>query len=272
MASGSITDVLERLASGQGVDSAWTAFLDRYSPLILQVARRYESHRDRALDCFVFVCGALADDGFRRLLKYRPDTGTRFETWLRAVVANLCIDWRRQQQGRLRPVQAIAGLSDLDQLVYRCLYVLGMRRDECLRALRPRFPALTDGEVSEINARLFALLTPRQRWQLGARMAGFVSMDDAESPIARDGGLQVADPGPGPEHVAEDDEERARIAEAMARLPARQRLLLKLRFDQELTLAEVARLAGIPDVHRANRQIQAALAELARLLDARKPG
>ena len=264
MASGSIKDVLERLASGQGVDAAWTAFLDCYSPLILQVARRYESHRDRALDCFVFVCGALSDDGFKRLLKYRPDTGTRFETWLRTVVANLCIDWRRQQTGRLRPIRAIAGLSELDRLVYRCLYVLGMRRDECLNALRPRYPDLTDESLAGINARLFELLTPQQRWQLGMRMAGFVSLDDA--PATGEGSLQVADASPGPDGLAEDDQEHARLEQAMQRLPAPQRLLLRLRFEQELTLAEVARLAGLPDLHRANRQVQAALAELARLL------
>lgn len=267
MASGSIKDVLDRLASGRGVDAAWTAFLDGYSPLILQVARRYESHRDRALDCFVFVCGALSDDGFKRLLKYQPDRGTRFDTWLRAVVANLCIDWRRQQTGRLRPLRAIAGLSELDQLVYRCLYVLGMRRDECLNALRPRYPDLTDQSLAGINARLFALLTPQQRWQLGSRMAGFVSLDD--TPATGEGSLQVADAAPGPDHLAEEDEQRARLEQAMQRLPAPQRLLLRLRFEQELTLAEVARLAGIPDLHRANRQVQAALAELARLLGER---
>lgn len=266
MASGSVTDVLESLASGNGVDAAWTAFLDRYSPLILQVARRYESNRDRALDCFLFVCAALSDDGFRRLLTYRPDSGTRFETWLRAVVANLCIDWRRQQLGRLRPIQAIAGLSDLDRLAYRYLYVLGMRRDECLRALRPRFPDLNDAGLAEINARLFALLTPRQRWQLGMRMVGRVSMDD-DSTALDEASLQLADAAPGPDETAADDEQRARLAEAMRRLPPGQRLLLQLRYEQELTLAEVARLAGLPDLHRANRQIQAALAELARLLE-----
>ena len=264
MASGTIKDVLERLASGKGVNEAWTAFLDGYSPLIMQVVRRYESHRDRALDCFVFVCSALNDGGFKRLLKYQPDRGTRFDTWLRAVVANLCIDWRRQQTGRLRPIRTIAGLSELDRLVYRCLYVLGMRRDECLNALRSRYPDLTDQSLASINARLFALLTPRQRWQLGTRMAGFVSMDDA--PATGDGGLQVADALPGPDELAEEDEERARLERAMQRLPAPQRLLLRLRYEQELTLAEVARLAGIADQHRANRQIQSALAELARLL------
>jgi DNA-directed RNA polymerase specialized sigma24 family protein len=58
----------------------------------------------------------------------------------------------------------------------------------------------------------------------------------------------------------------------MARLPPGQRLLLQLRYEQELTLAEVARLAGLPDLNRANRQIQAALAELARLLEDPGPG
>jgi DNA-directed RNA polymerase specialized sigma subunit len=52
----------------------------------------------------------------------------------------------------------------------------------------------------------------------------------------------------------------------MARLEPRQRLLLRLRFQQDLTLEEVARLTRIPDPYRANREIQAAVAALAHLM------
>ena len=57
-----------------------------------------------------------------------------------AVTANLCIDWRRKRRGRFRPIRAVAQLPELEQLVYRYMYVRGMRRAECLRALEARFP------------------------------------------------------------------------------------------------------------------------------------
>jgi hypothetical protein len=49
-------------------------------------------------------------------------------------------------------------------------------------------------------------------------------------------------------------------------LPAEQRLLLRLRYEQNLTLAEVARLTNQSDPFRANRQIQSALKALADLI------
>ena len=167
---GPISELLERLASGK-VNSAWSEFLERYSSLIMHVARRHERDPVRATDCFLHVCAALSDDGFRRLLSFRPDGPARFRTWLTAVVANLCIDWTRRQQGRFRPIRAIAGLPELEQLVYRYIYVRGMRRADCTRLLEPRFPGLTEQTVSEINARLFSLVTPQQRWQLNLHPA-----------------------------------------------------------------------------------------------------
>ena len=48
----------------------------------------------------------------------------------------------------------------------------------------------------------------------------------------------------------------------MARLEPRQRLLLQLRYQQDLTLTEVAQLIGLSDPFKAKRQIDAALAAL----------
>jgi RNA polymerase sigma factor (sigma-70 family) len=265
MTEDSVRDLLKRLSAGQ-VDAAWREFLERYSPLMLHLAQQYETDRERALDCFVYVTGALSDDGFRRLLKYRPDGPAQFRTWLSTVVANLCIDWRRHQRGRFRPVQVIAGLPALDQLVYRCLYVRGMTRDETLRALQVRFPEVTVQQLAEISARLFSSLTSRQRWQLSVRMAGSVSLSKPPLPDAEESAYQPEDPAPGPDLLAQNDQDHSRLEAALARLPSQQRLLIRLRYQQDLTLAEVARLAGLSDTNQAHRQIQAALAALAELL------
>lgn len=247
--------------------AAWTEFLQRYSAAILQVVRRYDSDPGRVGDCFQRVCEALSDRNFARLLSYRQDSPATFRTWLMAVTANLCIDWRRQKRGRYRPIHAVARLPEREQLVYRCLYVRRMSRIECLHMLAPRFPDLTENEIADINSRLFSLLTPGQRWQLGARPATNGPLPDELALEFDDAALQFEEPGPGPEDLAQSEQEHARLAAALARLPARERLLLRLRFEQDLTLAEVARLSGLRDPFHANRQIQAALAAFAGLMN-----
>jgi RNA polymerase sigma factor (sigma-70 family) len=261
----SIGDLLAGLAS-RNPSAAWTGFLQGFSPVILQIVRRCESNPGRVEDCFQQVCEALSDNGFRRLLSYRPNGPATFRTWLMAVTANLCVDWRRRKRGRIRPIRAVAQLPELEQLVYRYIYVRGLPRIECLRLLQARHPGLTEPQLSDINARLFALLTPQQRWQLGTRMATGPPSD--ESTLALDdGALQLEEPGPGPEELAESAQERGRLDAALAQLRPRERLLLRLRYEQNLTLAEVARLTGLHDPFRANRQIQAALAALAQFMN-----
>jgi RNA polymerase sigma factor (sigma-70 family) len=264
MSDDTVTELLERLSSGR-VGAAWSEFLALYSPLIMHVIRRQDADDDRAAECFIDVCAALADDGFRRLRSFQPDGPARFRTWLVAVVSNLCVDWRRKQHGRARPLRRVARLAELDQQVYHCIFVRGLSRAECVAALVPRFPELTEASVSEINARLFALLTPQQRWQLSVRTP-MLRPVTCTGPEDEDPTWQVATPGPGPDELTAESQEQRRLQDALAKLPAEQRLLLRLRYEQNLTLAEVARLTGQPDPFRANRQIQAALDTLAGLM------
>jgi len=267
MGDDSVTRLFERLSSSAAGD-AWAEFLRDYTPLIRHVVRCHEHDRADAEDSFNYVCEALSDDGFRRLRSFRPDGPARFRTWLMAVVANLCRDWRRRQRGRVRPVQAVAQLPALDQQVYRLMFVQGCSRADCLVALAPRFPGLTDAAVAQVSARLFGLLTPQQRWQLSSRphapiRTGSRSGKGEDDPIAR-----VEAGTPGPEEATAGLQEQQRLRQALSRLTPEQRLLLRLRYEQGLTLAEVARLTRQPDPFRANRQVHAALDALARLMTA----
>jgi RNA polymerase sigma factor (sigma-70 family) len=266
MTDESVSALLAGLAS-PAPGPAWDEFLRRYSATIMQIVRRYETDPDRVAECFQRVCESLSDRGFRRLLSYRQDSPASFRSWVSTVAANLCIDWRRQKRGRFRPVRAVTRLPEREQMVYRCIYVRGLSRAECLRLLTPRFPDLTEAEIADINARLFSLLTPRQRWQLGTRTAIARPQAGELTLEFDDAALQLEDPGPGPEQLLHSEQERGRLAAALAELPARERLLLRLRYEQDLTLAEVARLTGLHDPFRANRQIQAALAALAALIN-----
>lgn len=270
MSDETVNDLLERLSSGR-VDAAWIEFVARFAPLIRHVIRTHGAEGDRADECFDHVCDALSNDGCRRLLRFRQDGPARFRSWLVVVVANLCVDWRRKERGRSRVPLSVSHLPELDQQVYRCIYLRRMSREQCTRDLAPRFPGLTDATVAAINARLFALLTPQQRWQLSIRNRPLQSIACSAEAGDDEPAYRIATPDPGPDELAADLEAQCRLRDALSRLPPEQRLLLRLRYEQDLTLAEVARLTGQPDPFRANRHIQAALARLAELMGGDPP-
>ena len=262
MSDEAVTELLERLSSGRG-DAAWNEFLAGYSSVIVHVIRRCGVTGGGADECLLHVCEALGDNGFRRLRSFRPDGPASFKTWLMAVVANLCIDWKRREQGRVRTFRSVSRLPELDRQVYRCIYERRMSRAQCFHALVSRFPGLTEIGVAEINARLFQLLTPQQRWQLTVRTPLLTRVTCRVSPEDDDQAFGVAQPGPGPDELAEESQERRKMQQALAVLPADQRLVLRLRYEQDLSLAEIARLTGQPDPFRVNRRIHAALDALA---------
>jgi len=270
MSDETVTDLLERLSSGR-VDTAWNEFIAQYASLIRHVIRRHGTADDRADECFAHVCGALSDDGYRRLRRFRSDGPARFRTWLVAVVSNLCVDWRRKEHGRSRLPRSVSHLPELEQQVYRCIYLHRMSRAQCTRELVTGFPGLNEAAVGDINARLFALLTPQQRWQLSVRDPPLQPITGSGESGENDLACRIATSAPGPDELASDLQERQQLHDALSRLPADQRLLLRLRYEQNLTLAEVARLTGQPDLFRANRRIQGALARLADLMGGDPP-
>jgi RNA polymerase sigma factor (sigma-70 family) len=263
MSDEAVTALLERLSSGGG-DAAWNEFLAGYSAVIVHVIRRCGVASHRVDECFLHICEALSESESRRLRSFRPDGPASFKTWLMAVVANLCIDWKRREQGRVRSLPSVSRLPELDRQVYRCIFEHRMTRTQCFLSLSPRFPELTEGGLAEINARLFQLLTPQQRWQLTVRTPTRAPVMRSCSTEDTDELRQVAQPGPGPDELAEEAQEQDRLQQALASLPAEQRLLLRLRYQQGLSLAEIARLTGQPDPFCVNRRVRAALDALAK--------
>jgi len=251
----SLAELLNRLSS---VDAgpAWVEFLDRYSQLIMNIANQFEYEQNRINDCFLFVCEQLNDDGFRRLLNFNTRGTAKFRTWLGTVVFNLCVDWHRKEFGRLTLLPAISALPAFDQAVYRLVIEQGVKKETCFQTLRADFPELTREMVALSVSRIFSLLTPRQRWQFSVRNRG-----RKQARGSRDQGLveRLPDPGFGPETEAQTQQELDALQNAISHLPANQRLLLKLRFQEGLSLKKIAQLKHLGDTNRTWRHIQAAI-------------
>lgn len=83
-----------------GRETAWRAFLDTHSPLLIRAVQSQNRDHDRTMDRYTFVIERLRADDFRRLREYRTDGSTKFTTWLVVVAKRLAIDYTRRLYGR----------------------------------------------------------------------------------------------------------------------------------------------------------------------------
>jgi RNA polymerase sigma factor (sigma-70 family) len=251
-------DILRRLSS---VDAgpAWVEFIDRYSPLIMRTASQFDHGQNQSSECFLYVCEQLNEDGFRRLLKFNTQGKAKFKTWLGTVVFNLCVDWHRREFGRATLIPAISALPAFDRAVYRLVIEQGMSKETSFQMLRADFPDLTRKLVESAVLRVYSLITPRQRWQVTVRNR---RLQLNRGSFSKDPVQTLPDLGKGPEAQAQKQQDIETLQNAMVCLPARQRLLLRLRFQEGLNLEKIAELTQLGDTNRAWRHVQTALRAL----------
>lgn len=256
-----IAELLEQLRA-PNAQTAWTQFLESYSASILHVVRFLERDEDHVAECFLFVCEQLTRHRFRRLRRFNLRGPASFPTWLRAVVRNLCLDWYRREHGRPRSFQAIRRLPALDQAIFHCVYEQGMNLQQTLESLSNEFPGSGMPQIEEGLARVQCALTRRHYWLLSLR---WHANEQLTEDCPYDGAVQraeIASPHPGPEALAALHEQHVALRRLLDRLPSVDRLLIRMRFEQELTLEQVARLTGLGSAQKADYRIKGILEKL----------
>ena len=262
MADTGIAGLLERLRTSEPLP-AWEEFLDQYSPVLFQAARVYTSDTEMAADCYLNICEQLAVHNFRRLLKFKPEGPASFRTWLQVVARNLCMDWHRKQTGRRRPFKSILSLSELEFQIYVCRFERGLTSEETLEHLRPVSPDLDLAQVELAEQRVEHSLSSRQRWILSTRQNRLPDTTTALlSEEAEEFVSQIPDVRLDQETLVMNQQLYAQMTKCMATLPKHERLVLQLRFEEELSLEQIARLTGLGDAQRVHRHIAATLTKL----------
>jgi len=254
----SVQELLAQLRSPSG-DEVFALFLELFSSAILQLARQYTNDHNHLNDCYLFVTEKLADNDFHRLVSYQPEGAASFRSWFNVVVANLCIDWRRHQRGRPRLFKSILGLSSFDQSVFKYRFQQRLSMDACFETLRGHFPKCNEVQLAGAVARINLSLTSAQMKSLYVQQSRTVSLDEHQD--ARNAN-ELSSTGHCPEEEAIIHQDQDKLQRALARLSPHHRLLIKLRYQQDLSLKEVARLTRLGDPFRARRHIQAALDQL----------
>ena len=254
--------LLERLRSPDA-ETGWEEFLRQYSSLLYHSVRTFTRDEDEASDCFVHICEQLVRNGFRRLLQFKFEGTASFTTWLRVVARNLCYDWHRKKYGRLRPFKSVQHLSTMESEVYRCRYECRLSREETLQQLQATWPTAGMDVLTDIESRLEHSLSSRQQWLLSAwkqRESG-ASVSATEEETWEES-TAVIDTGPNPETLVVDQQQRRRLLKSLSLLPPVERLVVRLRFDEGLSLVEIAHLTGLGDAQRVHRRIAAIFQKL----------
>jgi RNA polymerase sigma-70 factor (ECF subfamily) len=80
---------------------------------------------------------------------------------------------------------------------------------------------------------------------------------------------QIPDMRSDQEDVLSKQQEQTQVRRCIAALPQFERLLVQLRFEEDLSLAEIASLTGLGDAQRVHRRIAAALTKIRAALQLR---
>jgi RNA polymerase sigma factor (sigma-70 family) len=239
--------------SSEERQSAWCAFLDRYSGLIYHVVRSFDRDPDRSANCFLFACEQLSAGDFRRLRKFDQCGGATFSTWLCAVVRNLCIDWHRKENGRHRVFGLVGRRDATDQLLFEVVFRRGFSAVEAREELSRRGIELSFAAVEDRIWDLRRCLSSRQLWLLSSGNTMLDSLNGEEEGTYV---VEPADPAPDPEALVALRETHQQVSAALASLTDSERLLVRLRYQEGLTLQQVARLVGLKDAQTADRRLR----------------
>jgi RNA polymerase sigma factor (sigma-70 family) len=146
-----------------------------------------------------------------------------FSTYLAAVVTRQLLDHRNQQWGKWHASAEAERLGEVAIAVERAVYRDHHSSDEALAALVTVYPCLTREDVDGLLTRLPRRVRRRR-----------VDLDEATTVASPDSGVDVG-----------QTQTAVRIsgivAGYIARLPKDEQLILRLRFDSELSVAEIAR-------------------------------
>lgn len=225
------------------------ALVDR---VVGRACRRAGVAADQADDVASMVKLALVENDYAILRRYEGRSS--LATYLAIVVQRMLADLRERTHGRWRPSPEAERLGKPAVVIED---VVGRQRrsiDEAVPFARSVDASITRDDVAAIAARLPQRAPRPREVDLPPEHAVALAADDRADTAVLDGELR-------------DLSRRAGtlLRETMAGWPADDRLLVRLRFESSLTIADAARLMNVPQ-RPLYRRLEALLARLREVL------
>lgn len=214
--------------------------------LASRLARRLPAHIEVSELVSIGVLGLIDAAG-----RYQPSLGVPFDAFARRRIHGAMLDALRHLDWAPRSLRRLQ--RDVDGAIANLRHTLGREpaANEIARVLD-----VSDDEYDRMLDQLRAaeLMTVRQIESGG------------DAPSLLDVAL-ATDPAEGPHRLLERRELRQVLADALAEIPERERQVLALYYQQELTLAEIGEVIGVGESRVSQLRTQAIARLRARLTD-----
>ena len=198
---------------------------------VRHLARQYRLSADEADECLAEARLRLLENDYEVLRKFEGRSNLR--TYLTTVVTRLFLDRRVKAWGKWRPSAEARRLGATALALERLITRDQMTLDQAIDTLRARGEATTESALRKMAEQL-----PHR---VIRRVEDTRALND------------VPAIGPASDHLVADAdaaaltrEARAALSSALGNLSARDRLMLRLRFEQGSTVADISRVLNEP--------------------------
>ncbi|MDA1027593.1 MAG: sigma-70 family RNA polymerase sigma factor [Bacteroidetes bacterium] len=220
--------------------SGYSSLLDKYTPIILRMIRRFLSDSDEVMETYTSICERLQHNDYQALRRFRINS--ELTPWLSVVVANACRDRFRKNRMSSVPNSVISKLGNCEKLVFKYYY-----QDHIPQSEIPEIIAGKNGkqcsseDVAHAIERIDELLSVNKRWHLLAALRAnrpMLSLDDlTEMGITPEGSL------PAPDQMGIADGDRVgQLNRAIGDLDPEDQLLVLLRFEHGMRAQQIAKV------------------------------
>ena len=217
--------------------------------------RRRHLRAEEAEEFASTVLVKLVEDDYAIFRKFQGQSS--LPTYLTTVIQRLCLDFLRANRGRPRASAEARRLGAVAIQLERLLYWDGFGFVEACRILRENHGVDASWqELEEMAGRLPSRAIGRHH-EGGERTEQLVGAVERPDEALSDR-----------ERAEEEERGVAALEEALATLDAEDRLILKMRFEDGFTIADVARALGLPQ-KPLYRRVNGLLRKLRKELEAR---
>jgi RNA polymerase sigma factor for flagellar operon FliA len=230
----------------------FTDNLEKIEKLVRISGRRHHFSHVEQQDFASYVNIELLKDDCVTLRKFQNRSS--WWTFLAAVIEKLALDFLIEKWGRWRPSAAAEKLGPIAVILDRLVHRDGHTLEEAMEIVLAHHAAGLS--YAELHA-MWRQIPPRPRaMDVGEDAAAAVSSTDSSDVRVEDAALQ-----------REIDRVGRVLREAFGVLPTQDRVMIALRYDHGLSMAEIAKLmnSSVPTLHRRlDRSLKALRATLSR--------
>lgn len=220
-------------------EDAYSLLLDRFTPAILRMIRRFMRDPDEVMEVYTSICERFRAHNFRALRRFRVDA--EILPWLSVVTANACRDRLRKRRATSVPKSVISKLDAFEELVFKYYYWRRVPHEDISEIINTNEGhSCTPLDVMRAIAKINDLLSINKRWHL--LVALNANRPNLSLEELQEAGVNVASTDTS-DHLDEALSSRDRIADlnrAMEQLGSEDQLLILLRYEHGMKAPQIA--------------------------------